>query len=99
MRSIIRRVSTLTVELEALEHRFALANEAGETAKYSDLDLYIRGAGRLQHLLEAIGLDRKARPIGSNVVNTINGKPPQVFSPLRERLLDTVIEVPAGAAE
>lgn len=57
------------------------------------------GAGRLQHLLEAIGLDRKARPIGSNVVNTINGKPPQVFSPLRERLLDTVIEVPAGAAE
>jgi hypothetical protein len=56
-RSIVRRASVMTVELERLEAKFALAGEASER----DLDLYIRAAGNLRRLLEAIGLRR--RPI------------------------------------
>jgi hypothetical protein len=54
-RSIIRRASVMTVELERLESKFAQAGEASER----DLDLYIRAAGNLRRLLEAIGLRRK----------------------------------------
>jgi hypothetical protein len=56
-RSIVRRASVLTVELERLEAKFAQAGEASER----DLDLYIRATGNLRRLLEAIGLRR--RPI------------------------------------
>src|SRR5215472_13751589 len=56
-RSIVRRASVMTVELERLEAKFAVAGEASER----DLDLYIRAAGNLRRLLEAIGLRR--RPI------------------------------------
>jgi hypothetical protein len=59
-RSIIRRVSTLTVELERLEAKFALAGEASA----DDLDLYQRTAGGLRRLLEAIGLERRAKNVG-----------------------------------
>jgi hypothetical protein len=59
-RSIIRRASTLTVELERLEGRFAAANEATD----SDLDLYQRTAGNLRRLLEAVGLQRRSKDIG-----------------------------------
>jgi len=48
-RSIIRRASVLTVELERLEVKFASAGEA------ADLDLYQRTAGNLRRLLEAVG--------------------------------------------
>jgi hypothetical protein len=59
-RSLIRRAAVLTTELERLEARFASAGEASER----DLDLYIRAAGNLRRLLEAIGLQRRARDIG-----------------------------------
>jgi hypothetical protein len=52
--SIIRRAAAITVELELLETRFALANGA----KPVELDLYVRSAGGLRRLLEAIGLKR-----------------------------------------
>jgi hypothetical protein len=58
-RSIVRRASVLTVELERLEAKFALAGEASAT----DLDLYQRTAGNLRRLFEAIGLQRRAREI------------------------------------
>lgn len=58
-RSIIRRVGTMTVELERLEAKFAQAGEA--TAK--DLDLYQRTAGNLRRLLEAIGIGRRQKDI------------------------------------
>jgi hypothetical protein len=60
-RSIIRRVSTLTVELERLEAKFATAGEA----RPDDLDLYQRTAGGLRRLLEAIGLQRRPRDVTS----------------------------------
>ncbi len=58
-RSIVRRASVMTVELERLEAKFAVAGEASER----DLDLYIRAAGNLRRLLDAIGLQRRAREV------------------------------------
>ena len=58
-RSIIRRASVLTVELERMEAKFATAGEASER----DLDLYQRTAGNLRRLLEAIGLQRRSRDV------------------------------------
>jgi hypothetical protein len=61
-RSIVRRASCLTVELERLEVKFALAGQASDT----DLDLYQRTAGNLRRLLEAVGLQRRARVVGDD---------------------------------
>jgi hypothetical protein len=58
-RSIIRRCAVLTTELERLEVRFALANEASA----DDLDLYQRTANSLRRLLEAVGLQRRTRDV------------------------------------
>lgn len=58
-RSIIRRASVLTVELEQLEARFAQA----DAATAADLDLYIRASGNLRRLLGAVGLHRRARDV------------------------------------
>ena len=58
-RSIIRRASVLTVELERLEARFALAEQASP----EDLDLYQRAAGNLRRLLEAVGIQRRPRDV------------------------------------
>ena len=54
-RSIIRRASVLTVELERLEAAFAVAGEADPET----LDLYGRTAGNLRRLLEAVGISRR----------------------------------------
>jgi hypothetical protein len=62
-RSIIRRCAVLTVELEHLEFLFATAGEA--TA--DQLDLYQRTANSLRRLLEAVGLQRRARDIGPSL--------------------------------
>ena len=58
-RSLIRRAAVLTTELERLEARFASAGEASER----DLDLYIRAAGNLRRLLDALGLQRRPRDV------------------------------------
>ena len=58
-RSIIRRASVLTTELEMLEQRFALA---GGEASANDLDLYQRTATSLRRLLEGVGLGRRQKP-------------------------------------
>jgi hypothetical protein len=54
-RSLIKRSATLTVEMERLERKFALAGEA----TVEDLDLYQRCCGNLRRIFEAIGLDRR----------------------------------------
>ena len=59
-RSIIRRAAVITVELERLELKFAQAGEASA----DDLDLYIRASGNMRRLLEAVGLQRRARDVG-----------------------------------
>ena len=58
--SICRRISTITLELELLEQRFAIK---GKGASPEDLDLYFRGANSLRRLLESIGLKRRARDV------------------------------------
>jgi hypothetical protein len=62
-RSIIRRASVLTVELEQLEAKFALAGEAST----EQLDLYQRCSSSLRRLLEAIGLQRRPRDVTPNL--------------------------------
>jgi hypothetical protein len=66
-RSIIRRASTLTVELERLEAKFAVAGEA--TA--DDLDLYQRMTNTLRRSLEAIGLQRRPRDVSTPTLKDI----------------------------
>jgi hypothetical protein len=60
-RSIVRRVATLTVELERLELVFALAGEA----KPEQIDLYQRTANSLRRLLETNGLKRRPKDVTS----------------------------------
>jgi hypothetical protein len=66
-RSIIRRAAVLTTELEQLEVRFATAGEASA----DDLDLYSRASANLRRLLEAVGLQRRARSIGATRLGDI----------------------------
>lgn len=60
-RSIVRRAVTLTVELERLEKKFALAGEA----LAGDLDTYQRVSNTLRRLLESVGLQRRARDVST----------------------------------
>jgi hypothetical protein len=60
-KSIVRRVATLTVELERMESLFA---EAGE-ASADELILYQTCTNSLRRLLESIGLQRRAKPVES----------------------------------
>jgi hypothetical protein len=67
-RSIIRRASTLTVELERLELAFATQGEA--TAE--QLDLYQRTANSLRRLLESIGIKRVPRDVTPDLADIAN---------------------------
>src|SRR6476646_675049 len=58
-RSIIRRIATLTVELERMEVGFAMAGEA----QPDQLELYQRTANSMRRLLESVGLGRPPRDI------------------------------------
>lgn len=66
--SVVRRASTLVVELEMLEARFAEAG--GATA--DELDLYARVSGNLRRLYEATGLQRRARDVTPSLSQYIN---------------------------
>jgi hypothetical protein len=70
-RSIVRRASTLTVELERMEARFALAGEASA----EELDLYSRTAGNLRRLLESVGLQRRAKDITPDLRDYVSARP------------------------
>ncbi len=65
--SIIRRASVMTVELEQLEQKFALAGHSSA----SELDLYVRASGNLRRLLEAVGLERRAKQVTTKSVQEI----------------------------
>jgi hypothetical protein len=59
-RSILRRIAVITTEMEYLETRFALAEDA---FKPDDLSMYLSCSNNLRRLLEAIGLQRRARDV------------------------------------
>jgi hypothetical protein len=61
--SIIRRAATLTTELERLELIFAQAGEATP----AQLELYQRTANTLRRLLEAVGMQRRAKDVTPSV--------------------------------
>jgi hypothetical protein len=69
-RSIIRRASVLTVELERMERQFALAGEADP----AQLDLYARVAANLRRLLESVGLQRRAKDVRELSLDEINAE-------------------------
>lgn len=69
-RSIIRRAATLTVELERLELKFALAGEADP----ADLELYQRVANSLRRLLEAVGIARRPRNITPKLADYLSAE-------------------------
>ena len=69
-RSIVRRASTLTVELERMEARFALAGEASA----DELDLYSRTAGNLRRLLESVGLQRRAKDVTPDLRDYVSAR-------------------------
>jgi hypothetical protein len=58
-RSLVRRISVITVELERLELKLAQSKEPS----VPDLMAYQTGANCLRRLLESIGLRRRARDI------------------------------------
>jgi hypothetical protein len=59
----------LTVELDRLEARFAVADASGD-----DLDLYQRTAGNLRRLLESVGLERRARDVTPTLAQYLASK-------------------------
>jgi hypothetical protein len=67
-RNLIRRVACMTVEAERLEQRFALAEIADPEA----VDIYGRITGHLRRTLETLGLDRRARTVGTNKRQTLS---------------------------
>ena len=62
-RSIVRRISTLTCELEALEVSFSANGQASER----QLDLYSRVSSTVRRLLESIGIKTR-RPKQLSVI-------------------------------
>jgi hypothetical protein len=57
-RSLVRRASTLTVELERLEAKFA-SSENG--ASNLDLEVYQRATNSLRRIFEVLGIQRRPR--------------------------------------
>jgi hypothetical protein len=71
-RSLIRRASVITTELERLEVKFAVAGAA--TAE--DIDLYLRASNSLRRLLEAVGLKRVAKNLTPTLSEILRSPPP-----------------------
>jgi hypothetical protein len=59
-KSLIRRASSLELQLEMLEHKWALADYQ---ADHQDLQVYQRVTNSLRRLLESLGLQRRARDV------------------------------------
>jgi hypothetical protein len=57
--SLIRRIATLTVELEKLEAKFANAGDASP----QELDLYSRATGHLRRCVETLGIKRRPKDV------------------------------------
>src|SRR5215475_14311143 len=62
-KSIVRRVATMTVELERMESVFA---EAGE-ASPDQLDLYQRVSNSMRRLLETVGIQRRSKDVTPSI--------------------------------
>ena len=72
-RSLIKRASTIEIELEQVEGRLSLGRAA-------DLAEYATAASHLRRIFETLGIDRKARDCG----NVVDGNAVELWSPLRQ---------------
>jgi len=61
-RAICRRIAVLEIELERLEHKFAMLPD-DVAADPTDVDLYQRTSGGWRRLLETIGIERRPRDV------------------------------------
>jgi hypothetical protein len=68
-RSIVRRIATISVELEWIEQSFKSSRTGPKT---EELDLYFRGSNNLRRLLEAIGLQRRSRDVTPTLRDYLN---------------------------
>jgi hypothetical protein len=65
--NIVRRVATITTELELLERKFVDANGA----KPQDLQLYLTASNTVRRLLEAVGLQRRSKDVSPPTLDEI----------------------------
>jgi len=65
-KSIIRRASVLSIEMERLERRFALV-PLDQMVSMNELDLYSRLANSLRRLLDVTGLERRSKDITPSI--------------------------------
>jgi hypothetical protein len=72
-RSLIQRVSCLTVELEFLEARFARSSGAAS----EDLQLYCGASSVLNRLLTSLGLRRRPRDVTLDLAQYLDRQSPQ----------------------
>jgi hypothetical protein len=83
-KSLIRRIAVLSVELEQLEQKFAIAGEATP----HQLDLYGRSVGNLRRLLETLGIGRRPHDITPLNITRRSGP-----APIRDKI-KIIDEVP-----
>jgi hypothetical protein len=71
MLSLCRRAATLEIQLEQLECCMSQGDDV-------DIEIYGRIASHLRHILETLGVERKARPVndGSAVLADYFSRPP-----------------------
>lgn len=65
--SLIRRSSTIEIELESMEGRLSRGEDV-------DLDLFNRAAGNLRRLLETLGIQRSKRDVTLSLHDIIREK-------------------------
>jgi hypothetical protein len=73
-RSLIKRASTIEIELEQCEGRLSLGRP-------SDLSEYATAASHLRRIFETLGIERKARDMGDAIVEQAL----QTWSPMRAK--------------
>ena len=74
-RSLVKRAATIECELEQVEGRLSLG-------KAQDLATYATAAAHLRRLFESLGLERRARDMGSVIDSTASSAD---WSPLQQR--------------
>jgi hypothetical protein len=79
-KAILRRACILITELERMEAGFAIAGKA----QLAELEVYQRAANSMKRMLEAVGLQRRAKEIGPTLGDLIR----QDQERQRERLVD-----------
>ena len=77
-RAILKRCAGLVCEIERMETRFALADEA--VINDQAIDLYNRASANLKRLLESVGLERRSRLVSNaadeRILNYIDQQDP-----------------------